>query len=113
MGYRILVDENIDPQAASFLRDLGHDADHVEATLGKGAKDPLIAEHAREHDLLVLTNDAHFLRPHRWLGLRVLYVPENSMRAHEIATLVDELSTVVPRQKNLPEVTWITDALSS
>lgn len=113
MGYRILVDENVDPQTAGFLRDLGHDPDHVEATLGKGTKDPPIAEHAREHDLLVLTNDADFLRPDRRQGLRVLYVPENSMRAHEIATLVDELATLVPRQTDLPEVTWITDALSS
>lgn len=85
MVYRVLVDENVDPSTAELLRDQGHEARHIEDTLGKGTADPLIADHARQHDYLVLTNDADFLRPERRRGLTVLYVPENTMRAHEIA----------------------------
>lgn len=103
-GLDILVDENIDPQTAGFLRDLGHDADHVEASLGKRTMDIPHAEHAREHDLLVLTNESDFLRPDRRQGLRVLYVPENSMRAQAIARLVGELASLVPDQADLPAI---------
>lgn len=60
MAYRILVDENIDPQTADLLCDQGHDATHVEEALGKGTEDPPIVDHARENGYLVLTNDTDF-----------------------------------------------------
>lgn len=76
MAYRILVDENLDPRTAGLLRDRGHDAAHVEETLGKGAEDPPIARYARRNDFVLLTNDADFLRPDRREGLQILYCPE-------------------------------------
>ncbi|WP_157972566.1 DUF5615 family PIN-like protein [Saliphagus sp. LR7] len=113
MPYRILVDENIDPQTTDRLREQGHDATHIETTLGKGTEDPTVAAHAREHGYVVLTNDTDFLRPERRQGLTVLYCPENAMRAHEVASLIGELETVVPEQDDLPAVTWVTDNLRS
>ena len=109
MAYRILVDENIDPQTAELLRDKGHDAVHIEETLGKGVEDPPIVEHALENDYLVLTNDTDFLRPGRRQDVSVLYCPANAMRAHEIVALIGELETIIPDQTDLPAVTWITD----
>lgn len=113
MTYRVLVDENVDPSTAELLREQGHEAVHVEDALGKGTGDPPIAEHAREHDYLVLTNDADFLRPDRRQGLSVLYVPENAIRAHEIASLVEALAGLIPDPADLPAVSWLTDDLTS
>lgn len=108
MGYRILVDENINPRTARLLRDRGHDAVHIEETLGKGTADVPMAAHARERGCLVLTNDADFLRPTRRTGLTVLYVSEHTMRAHDIVAAVDEFARFVPDQADLPPVAWLT-----
>lgn len=109
MAYRVLVDENLDPSTAEHLRDRGHEAVTVVDALEKGVDDPSIRKYAATHGYLLLTNDADFLRPGRRRSIRVLYVPENTMRAHEIVELIDNLSTYVPAQTDLPEVTWLTD----
>lgn len=109
MGYRILVDENIDPGAAELLRERGHDTVNIEAVLEKGVGDSQIAEHARRHDRLVLTNDTDFLGPRRQHGISVLYCPENTMPAHEIAARVDEVGRMIPDQTDLPKITWLTE----
>jgi predicted nuclease of predicted toxin-antitoxin system len=109
MSYRILVDENIDPQTANLLQDQDHEAVHVEDTLGKGVDDPPIADYARENEYLVLTNDTDFLQPDRRRGLTILYCPENAMRAQRLASLVDTLAAIVPNSSDLPAVTWITE----
>lgn len=113
MAYRILVDENVDPQTADLLREEDHDAVHIEGTLGKGTEDPEIAAHAREHGYVVLTNDTDFLRPERREGVKVLYCPDNAMRADEIVALVGDLETMIPNQADLPAVTWVTDDIRS
>lgn len=109
MPYRILVDENLDPRTAGLLRDRGHDAINVEAALGKGTADPAIARYAETIDALVLTNDADFLRPELREALSILYCPDNTMRAHRIATHIEDLAELVPNQDALPDVTWITE----
>lgn len=109
MSYRILVDENLDPATADMLRERGHDAVHIETTLGKGTTDAAIAASAREHDYVVLTNDTDFLRPERRRGFKVLYCPQNSVRAHEIVEIIVELVSIIPDQDNLPPVTWVTE----
>jgi predicted nuclease of predicted toxin-antitoxin system len=48
-----------------FLRNRGHDATHVEETLGKETADEAIAEYARDEVYLILTNDRDFLDPER------------------------------------------------
>lgn len=111
MGYRILVDENLDPRTARHLDERGHDAVHVATALEKGTADPPIARHVRQNDMGLLTNDADFLRAERREGVRLLYVPDSAMPAHRIATLVDELAAMIPDQADLPEVTWITRSL--
>lgn len=105
MGYRILVDENLDPRTAVHLRSRGHDAVHVEATLGTA--DPPIARFARRNDRALLTNAADFLGPPLRAGIRICYCPDGSMRGHPIARLVDELAASIP---DLPGVTWLTES---
>jgi uncharacterized protein with PIN domain len=100
MGYRILVDENLDPQTVLFCRNRGHDAVHVEETLGKGTDDEEIAEYARNEDYVVVTNDRDFLDPERNRGLTVLLVaPEGilsvvSPRADSLARSRESARTV-------------------
>ena len=113
MAYRVLVDENIDPRTADSLREKGHESVHVDEALGKGTEDPPIADHARQQEYLLLTNDADFLRPDLREDLTVLYCPENTLRAEAIATLVDELASLVPDPADLPTVVWITEELTS
>lgn len=107
MPYRILVDENLDPQTALFLQRRGHDALHVQRDVGKGATDSDIAAYAREHGRVVLTNDRDFLDPERSRGLTVLMVPDNEVTATEIVETVDELATHVPDPAELGRVTWL------
>lgn len=109
MAYRILVDENIDPAAVGLLHERGHDAVHMRESVGPDTEDSPIAEHARQNGYLVLTNDTDVLRPERRQGLSVLYCPENAMRAHEVARLVDTLAETIPEQSDLPTVTYVTD----
>lgn len=113
MAYRILVDENVDPGTDELLREDGHEAAHVTEVLSAGTTNPAIADHAREHDYTLLTNDADFLRKERRQRLTVLYVPDNAMRAHEIAALVGALAEYVPDADDLPAVTLLTDDLTA
>jgi predicted nuclease of predicted toxin-antitoxin system len=109
MGYRILVDENLDPQTVLFLRNRGHDAVHVEETLGKGTSDELIAEYARDEGYVVLTNDRDFLDPERNRELTVLLVAPEGMRPNRIAEQVDTLAELAQNPSDLGRVTWISE----
>ena len=107
MSYRVLADENLDPQTALFLRNRGHDALHVSEVLGSGTEDDAIAKYAREQEYVILTNDRDFVALERTNELRVVLVADNDMPAHEIANTVDELAELVPESTDLGRVTWV------
>ena len=96
MGYRVFVDENLDPQVALFLRMRGHDAIHVKETLGKGTDDAAIAAYAREGGYAVLTSDEDFLRSERNEGLTVFYCPEETVQAAVIGRTGEHAVDVRP-----------------
>jgi len=108
MGYRILVDENLDPQTATLLIDRGFEADHVGETVGKGAGDAEIRTYCPQHDYLLLTNDTDFLRPEVRQELQVVYVPGNAPRAYNMAPRIEKLASIIPDQDDLPPLTWLT-----
>ena len=57
---RFLVDENLSPLLAAFLRDAGHDALHVR-DLGMARDDDFtVLAHARADDRVVVTADTDF-----------------------------------------------------
>ncbi len=56
---RLLVDENIPPEIASYLRDKGHDVKEVRKT-AKGSEDEEIAEIALKESRGILTLDLDF-----------------------------------------------------
>ena len=107
MTYRVLVDENLDPQTALFLRNRDHDAVHVADVLGSGTKDADIAAHAREHEYVVLTNDRDFTDPTLNRDLTVVLVANNDTPADEIADAIDEIAELVPDADDLGQVAWV------
>ena len=57
-AWRVLVDENVQPRVAEFLRSEGHEAQHVQSVLSKGAGDfDDVLPYAVEHNMVVLTAD--------------------------------------------------------
>jgi predicted nuclease of predicted toxin-antitoxin system len=56
--WRFLLDENIDPKTATYLRKEEVHAEHVRDALWQGADDEDdVLPYAREHDLVVVTSD--------------------------------------------------------
>jgi uncharacterized protein with PIN domain len=74
---RLLVDENLSPKIAAFLRERGYDAAAVRDVGLRGRPDTEIHSWAARHGRIVLTTDLDFgrtflLRPGRAAGVIVL-----------------------------------------
>lgn len=62
--WRFLVDENVQPRVAEFLRSEGYEAQHVQSVLSKGAEDfDDVLPYAVEHNMVVLTADVKDFGP--------------------------------------------------
>jgi predicted nuclease of predicted toxin-antitoxin system len=57
---RFVVDANLSPRVAGYLRDGGHDAVHVAEVDLLFAADPVIMAWAREHRRVIISNDSDF-----------------------------------------------------
>jgi len=55
-----LLDENISPKTANFLKELGHDAIHLRDINLKGATDDEVIKYAKKHELVLITIDRDF-----------------------------------------------------
>ncbi len=114
MGYRLLCDENIEHEIGFRLENYGHDVEHVDfvSSLGKGATDEQIAAYSTTHDRLILTYDDDFVLTFTETDYRaVLYIPDLSIPAVDIADAVHEMSKHYPQTQvqGLERVTteWI------
>lgn len=85
--WQFLLDENIDPKAATYLRKEGIHAEHVRDTLGQGADDKEdILPYARRNELIIVTSDVRDfggLSPDAHAGLVVLY--DDTTPAYQVA----------------------------
>lgn len=63
MTYRVLRDENVDPQTVQYLERDGHDATHANTALHASVNDATIANDARENGYPILTNNDDFIIP--------------------------------------------------
>lgn len=100
MGYRIIADENVEPQTRQYLRKLGHDTEWVGDTpeLGLGATDREIAAYSTETSRLVLTQDNDFfteLQTEDSAG--VLFQRDQTLTGREVGDIVNELSRYIPQ----------------
>lgn len=108
MAYRVLCDENVDPQVARYLVKEGHVATHVKDELGRGTTDTEIAKYATGNNYVVLTNDSDFLDEEAYGNLKVLYFPDSSTPAYELASLVTKAHSLCPSQDDLPRKLFLT-----
>lgn len=109
MTYRILCDENVDPQTVRYLERDGHEATHVEDTLSSSVDDAEVATYARENDYAILTNDTDFLDSAAFPDVRVLLYTDNRALAHELAAMVERLTTYYPSQSDLPREFYLSE----
>ncbi|MBB5518197.1 DUF5615 family PIN-like protein [Amphiplicatus metriothermophilus] len=58
---RFLIDAQLPPRLADWLREKGHDALHVREAPGLGAADREIVASARAGNMAIVTKDADFL----------------------------------------------------
>lgn len=88
--WTFLLDENMEPQVASFLASEGFDAEHVQDALSKGARDESdVLPYARKTDRIVITSDVTDfagLDPSEHSGLLLLH--EQRVSAFEVANAV-------------------------
>lgn len=58
---RFLVDAQLPPRLAVWLRDRGHEAEHVTEALSPRASDRDVVDHARSTAAAIITKDGDFL----------------------------------------------------
>ena len=102
MGYRLLLDENVEHEVLRRLEDAGHDVEHVDLAprLGKGVTDRVIARYSIEADRTILTYDDDFVGsvpPERYRA--ALFVEDQTMSAPEIVAIVDAMARVYPHEE--------------
>ncbi|MBS1263006.1 MAG: hypothetical protein MAG715_00173 [Methanonatronarchaeales archaeon] len=96
MAYRVLCDENVDPQVTRYLEKEGNVGVHVRDELGTGTTDAEIARYAAENNYVLPTNDSDFLDEEEYGNLKVLYFPDNRTLAYDLASLVAKNSLTLP-----------------
>ncbi|WP_226003972.1 DUF5615 family PIN-like protein [Natrinema salinisoli] len=104
-GWRFLLDENIDPKTATYLRKEGVHVEHVRDALWQGADDEDdVLPYAREYDLVVVTSDVTDfgdLPPDAHEGIVILY--DDTMPAYRVASGLLEMIDAYPSRDVLPE----------
>jgi predicted nuclease of predicted toxin-antitoxin system len=60
---KFVIDENLPPRLATWLRERGHDAIHSSACVGLGAADDALLKFALDDERVVVTKDADFESP--------------------------------------------------
>jgi predicted nuclease of predicted toxin-antitoxin system len=109
MTYRILCDENVEPQTVRYLKRDGHEATHVRDALSLSVDDTEIVTYARENDSVILTNDTDFLDSAAFPDVTVLLYTNNRTPAHELAAMIGKLTRYYPSQDDLPREFYLTE----
>lgn len=99
MGYRLLLDENIENESADRLTAAGHDAEHVDRVsgLGKGTPDAELARYSVQTDRTIVTYDDDFIAgfsPEEYHS--VLFFEDESVTVTELVAIVDAMADVYP-----------------
>jgi predicted nuclease of predicted toxin-antitoxin system len=102
MGYRIIVNENVESATIDLLRDLGHDLQWIGEVpaRGFGADDREIATCSRESTRLVLTQDDDFFTD---LNLSdsygVLFQTDQTLSSRDVGEIVHEMSQYIDQSQ--------------
>jgi predicted nuclease of predicted toxin-antitoxin system len=89
---RLLFDQNLSPRLVTRLSDLFPTSTHVAIEGLDCSLDEEVWEHARRHDLMIVTRDADFgdLSILRGLPPKVLWIRVGNCPTHEIEALLRE-----------------------
>jgi len=93
---KFLLDENLEHEVFHRLRNDGHEVRHVDLSddLQKGDSDDALAEFSRDHEFLIVTYDDDFRDEFSADEYHaVLYLPDQTLLAREIADALHEIST--------------------
>jgi predicted nuclease of predicted toxin-antitoxin system len=102
MGYRLLLDENVEHEVFHRLENYGHDVEHVDfvSELGKGTDDHLIAQYSRNTDRVIVTYDDDFVLEvdeEEYRG--ALYITDSTISVERVADIVHAVSREYPRSE--------------
>jgi predicted nuclease of predicted toxin-antitoxin system len=100
VGYRLLLDENVDREVGDRLAALGHDVERVGDVdeLGAGAPDEALARYSADDERAILTHDDDFVTTAHGAHA-VLFVADESMAAEDVATVLDRMADVYPYEQ--------------
>lgn len=71
---RLLVDAQLPPALCEWLRERGHQADHVADMLGGETPDRAIAAYVEQHACVLVTKDDDFLLRHPPVHARLIWL---------------------------------------
>jgi predicted nuclease of predicted toxin-antitoxin system len=106
------VEENLPVECAEFLRATGYDAETVEAEALSGSLDPLLFDHCRDEDRILVTLDLDFANiqtypPRTHSGVVVFRPPNQDKRT--LLSLVKRLSEMLASRSPKGQL-WIVEA---
>lgn len=102
MGYRLVLDENLEHEVMHRLENYGHDVEHVDFVpeLGKGAADHPIAEYSLDTDRVIVTYDDDFVLEVDEAAYRaVLYLDDATLSAKRVADSIHTISQHYPQSE--------------
>lgn len=100
MGYRFVLDENVEHEVAHRLENYGHDVKHVDFVpeLGKGTTDRSIARYSLDTDRVIVTDDDDFvLDVDDGTYRAALYVADAALAVERVADIVHAVSQQYPQ----------------
>lgn len=102
MGYRLVLDENVEHEVGHRLENYGHDVEHVDfvPSLGKGTDDATLAQYSLDADRVIVTYDDDFVLhvdEDDYLG--VLYFSDASLTVNQVADIVHAASQYYPEEE--------------
>lgn len=101
MGYRLLLDENIEREVLHRLTEGGHDVEHVEfvSRLGKGTNDGEIAQYSLDTGRTIVTYDDDFIEDISQSRYRaVFFFADDTISAKEITDIINNMSRIYPHE---------------
>lgn len=101
MGYRLLLDENVEREVYARLAAGDHDVRHIDdvQSLEKGASDEAVAAYSLETDRTIVTYDDDFVDGVPSDTFRaVLFFEDDTMPARSVARIVDAMAEAYPHE---------------
>ncbi|AUX09890.1 hypothetical protein AArcSl_2266 [Halalkaliarchaeum desulfuricum] len=102
MGYRLILDENVEHEVYHRLENYGHDVAHVDfvSELGKGTDDYSIAQYSCDTERVIVTYDDDFVLEVDESDYRaVLYIHDARLTVKDVADIVHTVSQQYPQEE--------------